>query len=132
MASFFFLLFLALMGYLWGQGMIQKLICGLLLYLILTFDFDFDLILGSFFNFLCTTGQFLGWPYWAIFGVWAGYQNSFTVSSCSWTTFIFFVSFNSDFWFWLSFGVSFCLLFGSNGQFLGRERVQKLFWGLFI
>ena len=36
-----------------------------------------------------------------------GFKNSFRVYSCSWTTFIFYVNFNSDIWFWLNFGVIF-------------------------
>ena len=45
-------------------------------------------------------------------------QNCFSVYSCSWTTFIFYVSFNSVIWFWLNFGVILYFL-GPNGLFLG-------------
>ena len=52
----------------------------------------------------------------------------FEVYSCSWTTFIFFVSFNFDIWFWLNFGVIFYFL-GPNGLFLALGKGSKKFWG---
>ena len=72
-------------------GIRLKLFWGLL---ILCNNFYFDLISGMFF-------YFLG-PYWAIFWVWYGVQNLFWVHSCSWTTFIFYASLNSDIWIWLN------------------------------
>ena len=44
---------------------------------------------------------------WAGLGVGVGFDNCFGVYSSSWTTLIFYVSFNSDIWFWLIFGVIF-------------------------
>ena len=43
-------------------------------------------------------------------GVGKGFKNCSGVYSCSWTTFIFYVSFNSDIWFWPNFGVIFYFL----------------------
>ena len=45
-------------------------------------------------------------------------KKCFVVYSCSWSTFIFYVSFNSDIWFWFNFG-SFFTFWDSNGLFLG-------------
>ena len=46
-------------------------------------------------------------------GFWVGkrFKNCSGVYSCRWTTFIFYVSFNSDIWFWLNFVIflTFCL-----------------------
>ena len=39
---------------------------------------------------------------WAILWVREGFKKCFEVYSCSWTTFISYSSFNSDFWFWLT------------------------------
>ena len=39
--------------------------------------------------------------------------------TCSWTTFIFYVSFNSEIWFWLTFGGHFFIFGGPHGLFLG-------------
>ena len=72
--------------------------------------FDLDLIFRSFF-------YFLG-PLWAIFGVRVGFDNCFRVYSCSWTTLIFFVSFNSDIWFLLNFWILFTF-WGPYGLFFG-------------
>ena len=59
------------------------------------------------------------------------FKNCFVVSSCSCSTFIFYVFVNS--------GVGFCLILGSfltfwstYGLFLGWGRVGQLFWGLLI
>ena len=57
--------------------------------------FDFDLILGSFLTFSALTGYFWGWK---------GFQKCFGIYSCSWTTFILYVSVISDIWFWLILG----------------------------
>ena len=43
---------------------------------------------------------------WAFLGVREGFKNCFEVYSCSWMTFISYVFLNSDFCFWLNFGVS--------------------------
>ena len=51
--------------------------------------------------------DFLG-PWLATLGV--GFDNCFGVYSCSWTSFIFYVSFNSNLWFWLNFVVIFDFL----------------------
>ena len=74
--------------------------------------------------------DFLG-PQWATFGVGVGINNGFKVSSCSWTTFIFYVSFNSDIWFWFNFGVI-LTFWGPNRLFLGSGKSSKLFWGLLM
>ena len=47
--------------------------------------FAFDLIFG---------------PKWALFEVVVEFKNCFEVYSCSWTTFTFYDSFNSDVWIW--------------------------------
>ena len=62
--------------------------------------FEFDLILGSFLSY----GVLMGW-----FGGRSRVWQLFWVYSCSWTTFIFYVTFNSDIWFWLYFWVVFYL-----------------------
>ena len=67
-------------------------------------------------------------PWWAIFGVRIGFKNYFGVYSCSWKTFIFFVSYNSDIWFRLNFRVIFDFL-GPNGLFLGLWKGSKTILG---
>ena len=57
-------------------------------------------------------------------GVGVGFDNIIRVYSCSWTTFIFFVSFNSDIWFWLNFGVILYFL-GTIGLILGLGKGSK-------
>ena len=52
-------------------------------------------------------------------GVGVGFNNCFWVYSCSWTTFIFYVSFNYDIWFGLNFGVIFLLFRALVGYFSG-------------
>ena len=61
--------------------------------------FDFDLILWSFLTFWGPNGL--------LFGVAVGFIKCFGVYLCSWTTFMFYVSFKSDLLFWLNFGVNF-------------------------
>ena len=50
------------------------------------------------------------WLFWAIFWVGVDLKNCFGLCSCSWITFIFFVSFNSDLWIWVTFGVLYYFL----------------------
>ena len=57
-------------------------------------------------------------PQLTIFGVGEGFKICFWVYSCSWTTFIFYSSFNSDFWLRLNFG-AFFIFWVSNGLFMG-------------
>ena len=64
--------------------------------------FVFDLNLGYFGLFWGPNGLFLA--------VRVRFKNCFGVCSYCWTTFIFYVSFNSDFLFWLKFGVLFDFL----------------------
>ena len=52
---------------------------------------------------------FLG-PLWANIGLGEGFKHCFRVYSCTWTTFIFYVTLDSDIWFWLNFGVIFYFL----------------------
>ena len=66
--------------------------------------FTFYLILRSFLAFLGPIGLF-----WKS-EVRDRLNNFFGFYSCSWATFIFYVSFNSDFWFCLKFGVIFGFL----------------------
>ena len=61
-------------------------------------------------------------------GVGIVFHNCFWVQSCSWTNFILYVSFNSDIWLWLNFGVIFYFL-GPNGLFLALGKGSKNFWG---
>ena len=68
----------------------------------------------------------------AIFGVGVGFDNYFWVYWCSWTTFIFFVSFNFNIWYWLNFWVIFNFFVALMGYFWGWGRVDKLFWGLLM
>ena len=78
-----------------------------------------DLILGSFWAF--------GWPKcFCFFGVRVRFKNCLWFYSCSWTTFIFYVSFNSDFWCWPNF-LFVCLFLGLFMDFWGPT---GLFWGL--
>ena len=105
--------------------------------------FYLDLILGSFLNFLGPNGLFFGlgkglntvlgythvveqlsfsmFPSILTFDfnliLWL--DNCFGICSCSWTTFIFYVSFNSEIWFWLTFGGHFFIFGGPHGLFLG-------------
>ena len=69
-------------------------------------------------------------PFWGFRTCWGWgrVQQHFRVYSCSWITFIFFVSFNFDIWFWLNFGVIFYFL-GPNGLFLALGKGSKQFWG---
>ena len=60
-------------------------------------------------------------PYWADLGVGVGFNNCFQVYSCSWTIFIFYSSFNLDFWFWLNFGAVYTFW----GLFLGCDNVEQ-------
>ena len=55
----------------------------------------------------------MGW-----FGVGVRFDNYFGVYSCSWTTFIFYVSLNSGIWFLLNIGFIF-YFFGPNRLFFG-------------
>ena len=64
--------------------------------------FVFDLNLGYF--------GFFGGPNWLFLVVRVRFKNCFVVCSYCWTTFIFCVSFNSDFLFWPKFGVVFDFL----------------------
>ena len=75
---------------------------------------------------------------WAILGVREGFKNYFEVYSCSWTTLISYVFFNSNFCFWLNFG-SVCTFWGPNGLFLGVRvafknyfRVYSCRWTTFV
>ena len=84
-----------------------------------------------------------------------GLKNCIGGYSCSWKTFIFYVFFNSNFWFWLDFGVIidflgskwaifgvrvgckncfgvFLTFLGPMSFFWGWASVQKLFWGHLI
>ena len=70
--------------------------------------YEFVLILGSSLSFWGPNGL--------VWGVGVGFDKCFGVYSCSWTTFIFYVSFNSGIWFWLNVGVIFYFL-GHNGLF---------------
>ena len=65
----------------------------------------------------------------AIFGVGEGFKNCFGVNSCSWTTFIFYVTLISDIWFWLIFGVIF-YFFGSWWAIFGVWVGFKNFFGV--
>ena len=56
-------------------------------------------------------------------------QNCSGAYSYSWTTFIFYSSFNSDFRSWLNFEVVFYFLGVLIGYFWVHCGVQKLFWG---
>ena len=47
-----------------------------------------------------------------------GVQNCFAVYSCTWTTFIFYDSLNSNFWMWLSLGGQVLTIWSPNGLFL--------------
>ena len=58
----------------------------------------------------------------SIFGVGVGFENCFGVHSCSVTTFIFFVYFNSDFG-------SFWAFWGPNGLFSGLGQDSKTVLG---
>ena len=95
-----------------SSHVVEQLSCSMIPYSDIWYCLNFGDIFG-----------FLG------FGV--GVKNYFGVYSCSWTTFIFYSSFNSDFWFWLNTWVlfSFWVLMG---YFWGRGSVQKLFWGLLM
>ena len=91
----FVAIFCFLISYFLGQGNFQKLFWCLTIKLktlifctSFNYNFCFDLILGSF---------------WAILGVKMTLKNCFRVYLYRRTTFIFSVSFNSDFWFWLNF-----------------------------
>ena len=67
-------------------------------------------------------GLMLGWDdvelkfswNWVEVGVGEGFENCSGVYSWSWTNFIFYVSFNSDIWFWLNF-VAIFEFSGPNG-----------------
>ena len=72
--------------------------------------FNFDLIFGSFLTFWGQNGLILG--------VGIGLKNCFRIYSCSWATFIFYVSLNSGIWFWLNIGFIFDFL-GPNRLFFG-------------
>ena len=78
-----------------------------------TLSFDFGALLGYF---------------W----IGEGFKNCFGVYSCSWATFIFYVSFNFDLWIWFNFGVIFLLFGALMGYFWGWSRVRQLFWGLLM
>ena len=90
--------------------------------------FDFDLILGSYLTFWGPNGLFLG------LGV--GFENCFGVYSCSWTTFIFYVSIHSDIWFRLKLLLKFCgpscAFFGVGVGFKHCFRVYLCSWTTFI
>ena len=73
--------------------------------------FEFYIILGSFLTFWDPNGLFFGVRVW--------FDNCFGVYSFSWTTLIFFVSFNSDIWFWLNFYVIFLHFWAQMGYFCG-------------
>ena len=62
------------------------------------------------------------------FGGGVRFDNCFGVLSCSWTTFISFVSFNSDIWFG-SISGSFLIFWGPNGLFLGLWKGSKTVLG---
>ena len=70
---------------------------------------------------------FLG-PKWAIFRVGVRFKNCLRVSLNTATTFIFYVSFNSDIWFRLYFGVIFAY-WDPDGLFLGSRYFSKTFLG---
>ena len=100
--DFWFWLFGPLMGWFWGRIRVQMLFQG----------------------YLCSQPTFILWLlqfwlliwlsfwviFWAIFWVVVRFKNFLGVYSCSWTTFIFNDSFNSDFWFQLNCGVTFYFL----------------------
>ena len=128
------LLFGALKGYFFDWGRVQKLFS--MLPSILTFDLY--LILGSFWIFGTLICCFFGWgkghrwkkcgnfgvifnflgPSGAVLGVRVWLKNCFWVNSWSLTISIFFVFFNSNFWFWLNFGAVIDF-WGPNLLFLG-------------
>ena len=71
------------------------------------------------------------WLFGAIIGYfWSpvGFKNIFWVHSCSWTTFIFYSSFNSDFKIWLNFRFIFLLFGVMMGYFLVRVGFKNYFW----
>ena len=119
------------MSYFLGLGKVSKTVLGsthvveqLSFCMFLSIHiFDFYLILESSFTFLAIMTIII------IFGVGVGFDNCFGVYSYCWISFIFYVSFNSDLWIWLNFGVLFTF-FGPNGLFFGLELVRQLFWGL--
>ena len=84
-----------------------------------TLTFDCELMLVSIFTFWGLNELFLGW---------IGFENCFRVCSCSWTTFIFYGSFNSDIG-WFNLEVIFGILMG---YFCGWGRIRKLFLGLLM
>ena len=63
---------------------------------------------------------------------WVGFRNCFGVYSCSWTTYIFYSSSNSDFWFWLNFGVVF-YFWGPNWLFFWSGYVSiTVLWSIYV
>ena len=67
-------------------------------------------------------------------GVGVRFDNCFGVYLCSWTTFIFYVTLNSDTWFWLNFCVIFDILwpqwtiFGAEERFINCFGVYSCSW----
>ena len=72
------------------------------------------------------------------FGIGIEFDNCFGVYSCSWKTFIFYVSFNSGIWFWLNVGFIFYFLdpnrlfFGVGVEFENRFVVYSCSCSTFI
>ena len=91
-------------------------------YLFLCFLQFLLLMLSNFFQFKGCFGLF--GPKCAILSVTIRFRNCFGVYSYSATTFIFYVSFNSDIWFWLDFG-SFLTFWWPKGLLLGSMWVSK-------
>ena len=105
-------------------------------YLFLCFLQFLLLMLSNFFQFKGCFGLF--GPKCAILSVTIRFRNCFGVYSYSATTFIFYVSFNSDIWFWLNFGVVFDIwglqwaIFGFNVGFKNSLGVNSYSWTTFI
>ena len=85
----------------------------------------FNSILRSLLTFWGHVLLFLG-PNGLFWGLGKGSKTVFWVYSCSWTTFILYVSVNSGIWFLLNWG-HFCLFGALMGYFWFLGRVQKRF-----
>ena len=61
------------------------------------------------------------------FGVGVGFENCFGVYSCSWTTLIFYVFLNSDFWFWPTYFLGSFWLFVALRDYFWDQGLKSFF-----